>query len=644
MKFYCDSCNTKYGIADEKVRGKVLKVRCKKCSNVITVREQSVPVDQGAGQTTLPPKPPEEPAADPRSVEWHYSLNGQSFGPFDFDALAQRVASGELGNECYVWTDSFSSWKPVGEVDAFQSVLVKGQRIKPRRDTVGVSQALEAIKPEDFKRRQQQAKEAQSAEELRAEDLPADEPEPSAAQADVSPTPDVENEADDSEQPSESEKLNDGQKDRLAKLRERLKSTSKKAPAGDDELIADGGAAQRSPPKATAQKDAVQKDADAHGPTLPMDVSSEDEDLGDHSGLFADADLPEASTTSASLPDQPADDAENSDRIPFLGDAPELRSDPEKVAKKPQKGEGITGSLLIQLDSIQKQGRGKKVVMVVAALVIIGWLVVTAIYFAGQVEPEEQVQNDSVDVDEDEDELVENTYSAEERSKIMVLGSQRVGEVGEVGEDEGSEEAEAEAEEADPVVDQPADKPAEKRARSTGMKDDSAAMDKAFAAATKKGAADDGLEKTIDDSAVSKTKIDSPIKEKSDAFKGVSALQSDRSDSIYNPTDSLEERKKSSTGTTKLNRKQISQGMRTVRRSIAVCRQRHTRRGTALDARKIYLTITLEPTGRISAFELDPERIRHTEFENCMSSHRGRWKFPSFDGSSQRMRAPFVLQ
>ena len=39
MKFVCDRCQTKYSIADEKVRGKLLRVRCKTCANVITVRE-----------------------------------------------------------------------------------------------------------------------------------------------------------------------------------------------------------------------------------------------------------------------------------------------------------------------------------------------------------------------------------------------------------------------------------------------------------------------------------------------------------------------------------------------------------------------------------------------------------------------------
>src|SRR5262245_26255563 len=51
MKFVCDRCQTKYSIADERVRGKVLKVKCKTCANVITVREARRPAT--AGHATL---------------------------------------------------------------------------------------------------------------------------------------------------------------------------------------------------------------------------------------------------------------------------------------------------------------------------------------------------------------------------------------------------------------------------------------------------------------------------------------------------------------------------------------------------------------------------------------------------------------
>src|SRR5436309_246419 len=39
MKFQCERCKTRYSIADEKVRGKILKIRCKTCEAVITVRD-----------------------------------------------------------------------------------------------------------------------------------------------------------------------------------------------------------------------------------------------------------------------------------------------------------------------------------------------------------------------------------------------------------------------------------------------------------------------------------------------------------------------------------------------------------------------------------------------------------------------------
>ena len=41
MKIECDKCSAKYSIADEKVRGKTFKIRCKKCSNVIIVRDKA---------------------------------------------------------------------------------------------------------------------------------------------------------------------------------------------------------------------------------------------------------------------------------------------------------------------------------------------------------------------------------------------------------------------------------------------------------------------------------------------------------------------------------------------------------------------------------------------------------------------------
>ena len=38
MKFVCDNCGTQYLISDEKIGPKGVKIRCKRCGNVITLR------------------------------------------------------------------------------------------------------------------------------------------------------------------------------------------------------------------------------------------------------------------------------------------------------------------------------------------------------------------------------------------------------------------------------------------------------------------------------------------------------------------------------------------------------------------------------------------------------------------------------
>ncbi len=143
MKFYCESCGAKYSISDEKVRGKILKVRCKKCTNIITVRE---PREPAAAKAAAPRQPSTSATA---SLAWYYSINGQSFGPFEFDVLDGMYASGEVGDASYVWNETMSAWKPVYEVSEFREGLEKGREDRPRLKTIGVTSQIEAIKSLD---------------------------------------------------------------------------------------------------------------------------------------------------------------------------------------------------------------------------------------------------------------------------------------------------------------------------------------------------------------------------------------------------------------------------------------------------------------------------------------------------------------
>jgi predicted Zn finger-like uncharacterized protein len=54
VKFLCDLCKTRYSIGDDRVRGKILKIRCKNCTNIITVREGMPPIEEVYGGRTKP--------------------------------------------------------------------------------------------------------------------------------------------------------------------------------------------------------------------------------------------------------------------------------------------------------------------------------------------------------------------------------------------------------------------------------------------------------------------------------------------------------------------------------------------------------------------------------------------------------------
>jgi predicted Zn finger-like uncharacterized protein len=115
MKFVCDRCQTKYSIADEKVRGKVLKVRCKTCGNVITVREgpsasaggrQSVPsmAPVRPSSSSLAPVKPSSPsmsavrgAAGQRAAEAVLDDDDEDFGPPADERERTVIAPAPLG-------------------------------------------------------------------------------------------------------------------------------------------------------------------------------------------------------------------------------------------------------------------------------------------------------------------------------------------------------------------------------------------------------------------------------------------------------------------------------------------------------------------------------------------------------------------
>ncbi len=108
MKIVCESCGAKYSIADDRVTGKVFKIRCKRCSEVIIVRG-----DQQAQQSE---EPASTASAGDGTTIWHIVVDGEQAGPYSPQQLGEMLTAQTVDWDAYVWTEGFDNWLPMREV------------------------------------------------------------------------------------------------------------------------------------------------------------------------------------------------------------------------------------------------------------------------------------------------------------------------------------------------------------------------------------------------------------------------------------------------------------------------------------------------------------------------------------------------
>src|SRR6478609_5562195 len=146
MKIVCDNCATKYSIADEKVRGKVFKIRCKKCSHIIVVRggadgnleasREPAQADGGGfpgdeGQTIAASGGRGTPAAGVAAVPtggssgdavWHLVIDREQVGPLSPAEVRTKFSNGEIDVETYAWREGFGDWLRLGSIEDFRDL------------------------------------------------------------------------------------------------------------------------------------------------------------------------------------------------------------------------------------------------------------------------------------------------------------------------------------------------------------------------------------------------------------------------------------------------------------------------------------------------------------------------------------------
>jgi len=128
MNVSCTSCSAKYGIPDEKVRGKKVKITCKHCGTAIVVDGTTLDAPAAAGApapapvaVAASPAPKPAPAEPELSFDIAYPDDRQETLPLG--ELVSKYAAGTLTDEAFVWREGMTDWKAPREVPEIATAL-----------------------------------------------------------------------------------------------------------------------------------------------------------------------------------------------------------------------------------------------------------------------------------------------------------------------------------------------------------------------------------------------------------------------------------------------------------------------------------------------------------------------------------------
>jgi predicted Zn finger-like uncharacterized protein len=121
MKVVCESCQAKYQVPDERVVGKKLKIRCKRCGESVLIRGDLL----GASDENATVIGPQMVGG----VEWFASVEGDVSGPFSVADLGGFLGENPAGWGAYVWREGVSEWVPAHECAEIVAALGGGRTV-----------------------------------------------------------------------------------------------------------------------------------------------------------------------------------------------------------------------------------------------------------------------------------------------------------------------------------------------------------------------------------------------------------------------------------------------------------------------------------------------------------------------------------
>src|ERR1700744_4597362 len=108
MKIACEACGAKYTIADDKVKGRKVKNRCKGCGTPIVVDGQ-----HGGGPSLSDAEA--DAALEPEAPVWSVNLSDTDSRTMTVEEIVAGYSSGLVTTDAFVWKDGMADWVPLLE-------------------------------------------------------------------------------------------------------------------------------------------------------------------------------------------------------------------------------------------------------------------------------------------------------------------------------------------------------------------------------------------------------------------------------------------------------------------------------------------------------------------------------------------------
>jgi predicted Zn finger-like uncharacterized protein len=121
MKISCQSCQSKYTIADDKVAGKVVKIRCKKCGATIVVNGSG---DAAALADAVSYAPgPHAGGADASADAWTVNVADGDQRTMTEQDIVEAFQANVVTEETFCWRDGMDDWLPLAEISQLSEAV-----------------------------------------------------------------------------------------------------------------------------------------------------------------------------------------------------------------------------------------------------------------------------------------------------------------------------------------------------------------------------------------------------------------------------------------------------------------------------------------------------------------------------------------